>query len=332
MLKQLSNERLIPRLQAVVYLGLALFLVAIFVDQYLQGLYSLVYANSPAIPILLFSAVYIFINRDSVNYQRINLPMLVLLGLIAIAQLPEYPELMLHYMFALPLLSYFALPLRRATLYNIILLLMVLGILFFDRGIIAALRSSTNMALMVGSAWCFSYLTQLKLVSLKKLTLTDPISGVYNARHFKQLLKREVARSQGQRQSLSMVGIVIDEYQQLIDLHGHTNILGFLPKFAARARQLIRAEDELFRLRDDLFMMVLPNCGEEGAIVLMERLNRQLQEHLWPNAIDVQLCVAVVTRHHQEDASTMERRLMGRLKALQRTSLQLAAFHQSNTN
>ena len=332
MLKHLSNERLIPRLQSVVYFGLALFLVVIFTDQYLQGLYSLVFANSPAVPLLLFTAAYIFINRDSPNYQRINLPMLVLLTLIAIAQLSEYPELILHYMFALPLLSYFALPMRQATLYNVILLLSVLGILFIDRGLISALRSSTNMALMVGSAWCFSYLTQLKTASLKQLTLKDPISGAYNSRHFKQLLKREVARSQSQRQSMSMVGIVIDEYQQLIDLHGQTNILGFLPKFATRARQLIRAEDELFRMRDDLFMMVLPNCGEEGAIVLTERLNRKLQDHLWPNAIDVQLCVAVVTRHHKEDAGVLERRLLGRLKALQRTSLKLAAFHQSNNN
>lgn len=331
MLSELPNERLIPRLQIIVYVGVAIFLTMIFTDQFFQGLYKLVLANIAAIPALIFSATYIYLNRDNKSYELVNLPLMVVLAFLALSQVPTHKQLMLHYLYALPLFSYFSLPLKTGTYYNISVLFSMFVLIAINENLFDALRDAINLSLMMGSAWCFAYLTQLKGLSLKRLSLTDPLSGAYNQRHFKHVLEREVSRCSAMRQKMSLVGIVIEDYQQLIDLHGPTTVLGFLPSFTDRARLQIRAEDELFRIDDDLFVMLLPNCGEEGAIVLTERVTRKLQDYQWPGFVEMQLHVSAVTRNPNESAEAFEKRLLGRLKAQKRTSLQLVAFNSETS-
>ena len=77
---------------------------------------------------------------------------------------------------------------------------------------------------------------------------------------------------------------------------------------------------------DDLIILVLPNCGEEGAIVLMERMKRKIQEQSWKPFAELSISVAAVTRNHEETTASLEKRLLARLQKQQRTSLQLAAF------
>jgi diguanylate cyclase (GGDEF)-like protein len=168
----------------------------------------------------------------------------------------------------------------------------------------------------------------LKGGSLQRLALTDQVSGAYNREHFYHLLERETVRGEATRQSVSLIGIVLDDYRQLIDLHGNRTILQFMPRFVKRIRQLIRGEDDIFRMEDDLIVLVLPNCGEEGAIVLMERMKRKIQEQSWRPFAELSISVAAVTRTSAEDSEALEKRLLGRLNKQQRTSLQLAAFSE----
>ena len=81
-------------------------------------------------------------------------------------------------------------------------------------------------------------------------------------------------------------------------------------------------------MEDDLIVLVLPNCGEEGAIVLMERMKRKIQEQSWRPFAELSISVAAVTRTSAEDSEALEKRLLGRLNKQQRTSLQLAAFSE----
>ena len=164
---------------------------------------------------------------------------------------------MTHYLYALPLFSYFALPLTAATIVNIVTALLMVVLLWVDFGFARALRTGVNYSLLLGSAWCFAYLMLLKIWSLKRLALTDQTSGAYNRRHFFNTLEREIARSEHSRQSVSLIGLAIDDYRQLIDIHGNRVMSQFLPRFTANTQQMIRAGDEVFRLGDDLFVLIL---------------------------------------------------------------------------
>ncbi len=325
-MNELPQEQLLPRLQAMVYTLVAAALLLLIYDQYRQGLYSLVLSNAVSIPAFLFSAIYIYINRDRDAFLWVNYPLVGLLVGLALFQLPDYPELMTHYLFAIPMFTYFCLPMMHATWCNMTVAVLMAAVLWVHEDVLVALRYTTNFSLLVVSAWCFSYLTLLKGASLQRLALTDQVSGAYNREHFYHLLEREIARGEATRQSVSLIGIVLDDYRQLIDLHGNRSVLQFLPRFVRRIRQLIRGEDDIFRMDDDLIILVLPNCGEEGAIVLMERMKRKIQEQSWKPFAELSISVAAVTRNHEETTASLEKRLLARLQKQQRTSLQLAAF------
>jgi len=320
------QEQLLPRLQVIVYSLVALALLLLIYDQYRHGLYALVLSNAVSIPAFLFSAAYIYINRDRDSFLWVNYPLVISLTGLALFQLPNYPDLMIHYLFVLPMFTYFCLPMAHASIVNVVVGMAMAGLLWVQVDASMAIRYTVNFSLLVLTTWCFAYLTLLKGASLQRLALTDQVSGAYNREHFYHLLERELARGEATRQSVSMIGIVLDDYRQLIDLHGNRSVMHFMPQFVKKIRQLIRGEDDIFRLEDDLIMLVLPNCGEEGAIVLMERIKRKIQEQSWKPFAEVSISVAAVTRNADEDSESIEKRLLARLNKQQKTSLQLAAF------
>lgn len=321
-----GREELLPRLQVLVYLLATLAVAVLLYDQYRQGLYAMVLTNAIAIPAFLFSAIFIYLNRDQHRYQHINYVLIGILAGLALYQLPDYPLQMTHYLYALPLFCFFALPLFAATLINVLVAVLMVLILWVGEGFSAALRTGTNYALLLGSAWCFSYLTLMKGRSLQRLALTEPYSGAYNRRHFFHVLDREIARGNSFRKGISLIALVIDDYQQLLDLHGNREMVSFLPQFVHKTRQLIRAGDDVFRLSDDLFVLMLPGCPEDGAIVLMERIKRHLQQQPWQPFGEVSLSAAAVGVLGGELSRDVERRLLSRLQKQKRASLQLAAF------
>ena len=326
MLIDIPQEQLQPRLQMIMYTLAAIAVSILMYDQYRQGLYPLVLTNAIAIPAFLFSAIFIYINRDRETYAWVNYPLILLLVSLALYQLPNYPQLMIHYLYAVPLFSYFCLPIMQATLFNFFVALLVIIMVWHDAGTWVGLRTGTNYLLLLGSAWCFAYLTQLKSESLKRLALTDTESGAYNARHFANALEREIARSETTRQSVSLIGLVIEDYGQLIDIHGKWVVQQLLPNFVRRAQEQIRAADEVFRLGDDKFVLILPHCPEDGAIILMERIKRNMESQTWKPVAEIGLASAAVAWQPGEDSKDLEKRLEMKLKKQKRASLQLAAF------
>ena len=71
---------------------------------------------------------------------------------------------------------------------------------------------------------------------------------------------------------------------------------------------------------------VLPHCAEDGALVLMERIKRSLQQKPWQPFAEISLSAASMGLTPGEDAKDAEKRLLAKLRKQKRASLQLAAF------
>src|SRR5690606_36852123 len=150
--------------------------------------------------------------------------------------------------------------------------------------------------------------------------------GAYNRRHFFQALPREMARGHSPRNSVSQIALVLDDYRQLIDIHGSREMTAFLPRFVTSAHGVIRAGVEDFLCDDDLFVLVVPDDHEDDAIVLMERVKRSLQQRAWKPFAELSLRAVALGVHTGEEARDVETRLLARIQKQQRASLQLAAF------
>jgi len=103
---------------------------------------------------------------------------------------------------------------------------------------------------------------------LKLLARTDPLTELYNRRHWRDELARELGRAERFNEQLSIGLIDIDNLKQLNDWYGHKAGDRLLMTASARWRRRLRVTDVLARIGGDEFAMTLPNCsiGEAASL------------------------------------------------------------------
>lgn len=113
---------------------------------------------------------------------------------------------------------------------------------------------------------------------LEQMAATDPLTGLYNRRHFSTVLDRLYAEATRYGQELSCVMIDLDGYKQLNDTHGHQvgdQLLVMAGKvLSANMRQM----DVAARYGGDEFVLLLPHASGEEAVVVAERIRQQFFE------------------------------------------------------
>jgi diguanylate cyclase (GGDEF)-like protein len=105
-----------------------------------------------------------------------------------------------------------------------------------------------------------------------KLSVMDPLTGLYNRRFADQRLAEEVARSQRHGHPLSVMVIDLNRFKQINDQFGHIAGDTVLKSFADRLRKAVRYSDLPVRSGGDEFMVSLTDCRVEQAQVLLSRL------------------------------------------------------------
>jgi diguanylate cyclase (GGDEF)-like protein len=176
------------------------------------------------------------------------------------------------------------------------------------------------------SSFCYAYINTVKRQSLLSLTVTDYQSGAYNNRHLAEKLDQEIARSEVTNRTLSLVAVTIEDYGQILDIHG-TNIgERLLKEFHLFVNNLMRAGDDIFHNGKGTFYLLLPNCPIEGALVLKERLFKKTASTQWQYVGDIQLNIGFATLESNENAKQFLHRASEHLVKQQKTALRLLAF------
>lgn len=325
-LNRVYPDRLVLRIQVMLYLLLAALLSLLMVFQYANGQYTQVLAEMLLVPGLLMGAAYLLIRRETTGQDLVHTSLIALLALVFLYTLRDAPQLNFYLLLIVPVVAALVLPLRFAVALTAIVTFLLLVVLLMRLDLLISLRYTLWFVLFSVSVFGFAWLTLSNGLNMLSLSLTDPLSGAYNAKHFPHRLEREIACGELTGQDISLIAIVLDDYVQLTDLYTHQEMSQFLPRLTGRIRQLIRGEDDLFRLRDDIWVLVLPNCGEEGAVVLNERISRRLEEHNWEPMSELTISVTAVTHQPQETAAQLDQRLMKLLQKRKQTTLQMSAF------
>ena len=107
---------------------------------------------------------------------------------------------------------------------------------------------------------------------LRQLAGTDSLTGLANRRTWEATLERELARAFRQHLPVSVAVIDLDEFKQLNDRQGHVAGDGLLKELSASWGEAIRDEDVLARPGGDEFGLVFPNCGQDQARQILNRL------------------------------------------------------------
>lgn len=100
----------------------------------------------------------------------------------------------------------------------------------------------------------------------------DRLTGVYNREALLAMLFRETDRAQRMDSSLCVVLFDIDDFGHWNSRLGAAACDELLRQVAGRSGRLLRSYDVLGRAGKDEFLVVLPGCSPENAILLAERM------------------------------------------------------------
>jgi diguanylate cyclase (GGDEF)-like protein len=138
------------------------------------------------------------------------------------------------------------------------------------------------MALAVfGVAALFYVLGGRTLLRDHKLALQratrDGLTDLPNHRAFADELSQATSAAGRNQDPLALAVIDLDHFKLTNDRHGHPQGDALLRRVAAVLRDG-RAADRAYRIGGDEFALLMPNTDEQGARILVHRLNRTLEE------------------------------------------------------
>jgi diguanylate cyclase (GGDEF)-like protein len=120
------------------------------------------------------------------------------------------------------------------------------------------------------------------LATIRHLSLTDPLTGLFNRRALMDKLNEECALLARYNTEVSFALIDIDRFKQYNDTYGHLAGDELLEAVAKLVESNSRSTDVVARYGGDEFAVIFRNTGIEGAHRLAERIRTAIEEAPWP--------------------------------------------------
>ncbi|MEJ2689947.1 MAG: diguanylate cyclase [Deltaproteobacteria bacterium] len=115
--------------------------------------------------------------------------------------------------------------------------------------------------------------------ALRELAIRDGLTGIYNHRHFQELLVTEVERAKRYKNEICCMMMDLDFFKEVNDSHGHQFGDFVLKECARLISHEIRSSDVLARYGGEEFVLLLPNVDIDGAHQVAEKIRKKLFQH-----------------------------------------------------
>jgi diguanylate cyclase (GGDEF)-like protein len=151
---------------------------------------------------------------------------------------------------------------------------------------------------------------ELRNAQLRELVARDPLTGLYNRRHFNDMLALLFAVALRHEQDLACLMFDLDDFKRVNDEWGHDEGDRLLILAAQTLKQNVRGSDVAARYGGDEFVALLPQVSADQARYLAERLSRLFEDVVQSRAerppIRVTLSIGVASRLQAHAASGRE--------------------------
>lgn len=114
---------------------------------------------------------------------------------------------------------------------------------------------------------------------IERISMTDPLTGLFNRRFLENNLHKEVARAKRFQRDLSLVMLDVDHFKNYNDQLGHLSGDRLLRNLGRVLSTSIRTCDVAARFGGEEFCIILPEISSPGAISFSERLRQSVLEH-----------------------------------------------------
>jgi diguanylate cyclase (GGDEF)-like protein len=144
---------------------------------------------------------------------------------------------------------------------------------------------------------------------IQELTITDDVTGLFNARHLYTMLDEQIALGAGgKRYEFSLLFVDLDRFKQVNDTHGHRIGSLLLSEVGGLMRRVLGPENPCFRYGGDEFVAILPGMDKQVAIRATLGLWEKLRENVFLTGerLDINLQGSFGLATFPEDGSTMK--------------------------
>lgn len=132
---------------------------------------------------------------------------------------------------------------------------------------------------------------------VRRLSITDDLTGLYNYRHFFKTLAQELARLKRQKTSLSLLMFDLDHFKRYNDQYGHLEGDKVLKRIGEIVRHSIRNNvDSGYRYGGDEFAVLLIGATLDQALTIAERIRSSIEESQQQN-----ITVSIGLSEYQEE-------------------------------
>lgn len=116
------------------------------------------------------------------------------------------------------------------------------------------------------------------IARLKNQSIRDPLTELYNSRHFYAQLEDEIQRSERYLHPLSLIFIDIDHFKAINDTYGHMVGDQALLLIAKKMQASLRSQDTAFRFAGDEFTIILPETTSDNAKFVADRIRSEMDK------------------------------------------------------
>ena len=113
---------------------------------------------------------------------------------------------------------------------------------------------------------------------LKKLSIQDPLTELFNSRHFYAQLGDEMQRSERYLHPLALIFIDIDHFKAINDTYGHMVGDQALLLIAKKMQASLRSQDTAYRFAGDEFTIILPETTSDNAKFVADRIKAEMEK------------------------------------------------------
>ncbi len=127
-------------------------------------------------------------------------------------------------------------------------------------------------------------------------SMVDSLTNVYSRTVFRDLLQKEIARSERASRPLSLMMCDLDNFKRVNDRYGHLRGDDILAQVAGVLKSCVRGSDHVVRYGGDEFLLILPETDEPGARIVHDRILQQIVDLEQSNPVgqvNLSLCLGI---------------------------------------
>lgn len=143
---------------------------------------------------------------------------------------------------------------------------------------------------------------------LRRLAVTDGLTGLYNYRAFRSQLHLEASRSKRFKMPFALLMMDIDHFKSFNDQFGHPSGDLVLKTFARLLHQNVRDVDIASRYGGEEFILILPGTDKKSGLVIAEKIRKLVERTNFPmenpestGSITISIGVAAYPQDHGEE-------------------------------